>query len=389
MSTARPPLHHDLSIEGVVRGKSLWQSFRDGKVSFRMRRLEPQCAWAIAAYTVWATIFLNPLQPAAWLVAAFAAAIGVWSRMFPAHDQALLLVRGILLLGGAFVLQVSSDTGGPTGFYFIWPAMVTAVYALLLPGRWAILFAGLAMTQFVAACVLTAPLPSWRLAGAQVGVLCFFALMAMMFSRSLRQLDAQNELAHMDRNTHLYNRAGFLAHGAELFNECRRNKRPFAVVLLNSADLHDVSDLVGKNPANQLFAQLVQHITAATPREGLAARTDAVEFGLALPGVTAERAASLLRQRLGDPPRVEVALKGTKVTIMLDSLIAEATPEVASLEDMYERLHARLVKRFEPQKDKAAPPDPGSTLHGLLDSDPPMPHHARPTVPMTYARVKR
>jgi len=193
----------------------------------------------------------------------------------------------------------------------------------------------------------------------------------------------------MDRNTHLYNRAGFLAHGAELFNECRRSKRPFAVVLLNSADLHDVSDLVGKNPANQLFAQLVQHITAATPREGLAARTDSVEFGLALPGVTAERAANLLRQRLGDPPRVEVALKGTKVTIMLDSLIAEATADVASLEDMYERLHARLVKRFEPQKDKAAPPEPGSTLQGLLDSDPPMPHHARPTVPMTYAKVKR
>jgi GGDEF domain-containing protein len=387
MSTASLPRHHDLSVEGVLSGKSIWRSFSEDKVSFRMRRLEPQLAWAIAAYTAWAALFLDPAQPAPWLVTAIAAAIGIWSRMFPAHDQALLLARGVLLLGGAFVLQVSADVGGPTGPYFVWPVMVTAVYALLLPGRWAMLLTGLALAQFVAACLLAEPLPSWRAAGAQAGVLCFFALVAILFSRSMRQLDAQNELAHMDRNTRLYNRAGFLTHGAELFNDCRRNKRPFAMVLLNSADLHDVSDLVGKNPANQLFAQLVQHIIAATPREGLAARTDAVEFGLILPGITAERAATLLRQRLGDPPSIEVTLKKTKVTIMLDSVIAEASPDVASLEDMYEHLHGRLLKRFE--TPQAAAPEKGSSLHGLLDSNPPMPHHARPTVPMSYGKALR
>ena len=387
MSTASLPRHHDLSVEGVLSGKSIWRSFSEDKVSFRMRRMEPQLAWAIAAYTAWAAILLDPMQPAPWLAAALAAAIGVWSRMFPAHDQALLLARGILLLGGGFVLQVSADTGGPTGPYFIWPVMVTAVYALLLPGRWAILLTVLAIGQFVAACLLAGPMPPWRGAGAQAGALCFFALVAILFSRSMRQLDAQNELAHMDRNTHLYNKAGFLAHGAELFNDCRRQKRPFAMVLLNSADLHDVRDLVGKNPANQLFAQLVQHITAATPREGLAARTDAVEFGLALPGVTAERAAALLRQRLGDPPSIEVVLRKTRVTIMLDSVIAEAAPDVTSLEDMYERLHGRLLKRFDTQQ--AAAPEADSTLHGygLLDSNPPMPHHARPTVPMSYGKA--
>jgi GGDEF domain-containing protein len=349
-----------------------------------MRRLEPQLAWAIAAYTVWAGIFLNPAVMAVWLVALYAAAIGGWCRMFPAHQQWLMLVRGMLLLCGAFVLQVGAETGGPTGPYFIWPVMVTTVYALLLSRPWAIFLTALALAQFVAACVLSGPLPSWRLAAAQAGVLCFFALVGTMFGRPMRQLDAKSELAHMDRNTRLYNAAGFFAHGAELFDECRSQKRPFAMVLLNSADLQDVSELVGKNPANRLFAQLVDRIAAATPREGIAARTDAVEFGLALPGVTAERAAALLQQRLGEPPKVELVLKGTKVTIMLDSVIAEATPDILSLQDMYERLRSKLLKRFGTELPLM--PEQNSTLQGLLDNDPPIPHHDRPTVPMSFAK---
>lgn len=387
MSTARAPAQHDLSVEGISGGKSLWHSLGHDKVSFRMRRLEPQLAWTIAAYTVWAAIFLTPGYLAAWLVALYAAAIGGWCRMFPAHQQWLMLVRGLLLLFGAFALQVGAESGGPTGPYFIWPVMVTTVYALLLSPRWAIFLAAVALLQFVAACVLAAPLPSWRLAAAQAGMLCFFAIVAMVFGRPMRQLDVKNELAHMDRNTRLYNEAGFFAHGAELFDECRSNKRPFAMVLLNSADLNDVSDLVGKDPANRLFSQLVDHIAAATPREGIAARTDAVEFGLALPGVTAERAAALIQQRLGEPPKVELVQKGTKVTIMLDSVIAEATPEVQSLEDMYERLRSKLLKRFGTELPLA--PEQSSTLQGLLDNDPPVPHHARPTVPMSYGKPKK
>jgi GGDEF domain-containing protein len=386
MSSARPPQHHDLSIEGLVGDASPWKSFRYDKVSFRLRRLEPQLAWAIAGYTAWAGLLLNPGQPVVWLVALYATAIGAWCRLFPAHHQWLLLVRGMFLLLGAFMLQVGPETGGPNGPYFIWPVMVTAVYALLLSRRWAMALTALALVQFAAACALAAPLPSWRVALAQAGALCFFPLIAMMFSRSMRELDVQHELAHIDRNTRLYNAAGFFRHGAELFDECRAKKRPFAMVLLNSADLHDVSDLVGKNPANQLFAQLVQRIAAATPREGLAARTDAVEFGLALPGVTAERAAAMLKQQLGEPPKVELALTGTKVTIMLDAVVAEATPDIASLADMYERLQSKLFKRFGTELPTA--PEQSSTLQGLLDKDPPVPHHARPTVPMSYGKPR-
>lgn len=388
MNTARAPARHDdLSVEGISAGKPLWQSLGSDKVSFRLRRLEPQMAWAIAAFTVWAGIFLTPGYMAVWLVALYAAVIGGWCRMFPAHQQWLMLVRGILLLFGAFALQLGADSGGPTGPYFIWPVMVTTVYSLLLSRPWAIGLAAVALVQFAIACVLAGPVPSWQLAATQAGVLAFFAIVAMVFARPMRQLDAKSELAHMDRKTRLYNEAGFFAHGAELFEECRSNKRPFAMVLLNSADLNDVTDLVGKDPANRLFAQLVDHIAAATPREGIAARTDAVEFGLALPGVTAERAAALIHQRLGDPPKVELALKDTKVTVMLDAVIAEATPQVPSLEEMYERLRSKLLKRFGTELPLT--PEQSSTLHGLLDKDPPVPHHARPTVPMTYAKPKK
>jgi len=379
----KPPIQHDLTVEGTGDAESLWQAFRYGKVSFRMRRLEPQLAWAIAAYTAWSGVFLAGTDYTVWLVAAYATTIGFWCNLFPAHRQWLMLVRGVLLLAGGFLLQIGSSNGGATGPYFIWPVMVVTAYSLLLARRWAIPLAVLALLQFVAAGVL-AGVDSWRLAAAQAGVLCFFPFLATTFGRVLRDMDRQAELARMDRHSQLYNEAGFFSHGAELFDECRRKKRPFSMVLLNSADLRDVSDLVGKKAANQLFAQLVGDLAKATPREGLAARTDMVEFALALPGLTAEKAGALLHNALGDPPKVELAAKASKVTVILDSVIAEATPDVPTMEDFYDRLHERMLKRFNVELPTA--PDKHSTLLGLLEEDKPMPHFERPTMPMGYGK---
>jgi len=394
MSKRRRPIPRELSLEPAAGGKSLWEWVRQDQVTFRTGRLEPRLAWAIAAFTVWAGIVLNPGEPVVWLLAFYAAAVGGWCRMRPARHQWLMLMRAALLLLGGFILQMSAETGGPSGPYFIWPIMVTAVYSLLLAERWAIALWMLALVEFAAARVFANEAPPWQLALAQAGMLSFFAFVAMEFGRATQELDQQAEHSRRDRDSRMYNEAGFFDHGGQLFDECRRRKRPFSMVLLNSADLREVADLAGKKAANQLFAQLVQRIGAATPTEGLAARTDAVEFGLALPGVTAARAAALLHQQLGQPPKIEVRLKGSTLIVMLDSVIAEASADVPTLEDMYDRLRTKLLKRSEGLEGSQGTALPAqaedhSTLQGMLENDAVVPRSARPTMPMSYSEMIR
>ncbi|HSV34992.1 MAG TPA: GGDEF domain-containing protein [Ramlibacter sp.] len=359
-----------------------------GHVTFRTGRLEPRLAWGIAAFTVWAAIVLSPGDPVVWMVALYAAAIGGWCRVRPAHREWLLLTRAALLLAGGFVLQVGTQAGGLDGPFFIWPIMVVTIYSLLLGKPWSIALWVLALVEFTASRALATAAPAWQLVLAEAGILAFFAWMAMEFGRTARELDRQAELARRDSDSRLYNEAGFFEHGGALFDDCRRRRRPFSMVLLNSADLREVADLVGKKATNQLFAQLVQGIDAATPSGGLAARTDGVEFGIALPGLTAVKAAALLHHELGQPPRVEVRLKDSRLTVMLDAVIAEATADVATLEDMYDRLRAKLVKRTGEPLPADARREDHSTLQGMLQADDMMPHHARPTLPMGYGELE-
>ncbi|HSI52517.1 MAG: GGDEF domain-containing protein [Ramlibacter sp.] len=352
-------------------------------VTFRVARLEPRMVLAIAGFTLWAGVVLNPGDTTIWLLAIYAAAVGGWCRISPARRQSVMFARATLLLLGALMLQASVDVADPQGPYFIWPIMVTAVYSLLLSGRWVVALWALVVVEFVCIHVFANSTASWHLSFTQAGALVFFAFAATEFGNSVRELDQRAEQSRRDPNSRLYNEDGFFAHGGQLFDECRRRNRPFSMVLLNSADLREVADLSGKKAANQVFAQLVARIEAATPPGGIAARTDAVEFGVVLPGVTAVRAAQLLHQHLGQPPKVAVQLKGSRLTVMLDSVVAESTSDVGSLEDMYDRLRAKLLKRAG--EVPSVPAEAHSTLQGMLESDSMLPHYARPTMPMAYA----
>lgn len=355
-------------------------------VSFRLRRLEPPLAWAIAAFTLWSAVFLYPREPAVWLGAAYATAIGFWAREYPAHRQLFMLARALLLLCGALTLQVVAEAGGPAGPYFLWSVLVSTLYAVLLPRTWALGVAAVALVLYVIACVFHPP-SSWQQAATFAGALGFFPFMATLFGRVLQAMDQQAESAATDRRSKLFNEAGFFAYGGELLDECRRKKRPYSLVLLDSADLHEVADLAGPKAASQVFAQLATDLAQATPRGGLAARTDAVEFALALPGLTAEQAATLVREHLGAPPKVEFTAGGNKVTVILDTAIAEATPDFPSLEDFYERLRRQLHDRAVAASvvPSSLPSNYGaSTLEGLLEDARPVPHFDRPTMPMMF-----
>lgn len=369
--------------DGSERSHSDRHGLAQGGVTFRVRRLEPLVAWVLAGFTLWLNIVSNATGMSFWLIAFLAACIGGWGRMFPARQQAVMFARAALLLAGAVLLQVTVGVGGATGLYAFLPALTLVFYTLVLAVPWAIALLVLTLLAFAMVCWLTLTVVPWPMVLAYTGFLLCVAPLSMQFGKALRQSDESTESSMRDDRTQLYNETGFFVHGAVLLAECRQRGRPFCMVLLNGADLLDVRGLLGRKVANDLFAQVVRGI-AGVSGEGIAARTDAVEFALLLPGVTAERAAALVKQQLGEPPKVEVKVdaKGKAdakpIVIVLDIAIGQAKDKAQAIEDLYDSLHVTWAAPKESGKTVAKVP-----VLGPDDDRVSAPRRASsPTVPM-------
>lgn len=349
-------------------------------VSFRIRRLEFQIAAALAGVTVCAGVFLYPNAPTAWVIAVYAGAIAGWAHAYPARRTYHLFVRAVMLLAAAFVLHAAPELGGPGAVWFLWPLVIAMAYGLLLPSIWAWSLIGMVMVEFTLACIVSAQRPDWQHALVLASTLWFLPAMMRAFGESLRASDERAEQAQRDRSTALYNEDGFFSHGGELYERCKRAKKPLTMILLNASDLRDAVPVMGKKAANAMLRQMVDGIAAITPPDALAARTDTSEFAIVLPGLTAERAQELLHRQLGNPPKLEIERRGEKGTVMLDAVVVQAPSELRTLEDFYDRAREHRRGRSEmSDSDLARGPD---TLQGLLLDNPPLPLADRPTLPM-------
>ena len=250
-------------------------------ITFQVQRREMRLLWALAALTIWLAGVLHAGQPAAWLIAALVTLTGAWAQQSPARRSAEILVRGLLLVSAGFMLEGVPGSGSE--WNFVWPVAVLTLYSLLLPRGWvhALWLAG--ALSFVAARLAWPASSAWQTWLLQAGVLAVFSYGAFAFADSVRETDRVVESGRRDDQSRLYNDAGFFSYGSELFDECKQQKQPFSLVLLSSADLRELADLAGRRAANELFAQLVSKIEAATQPKGLAARTDTQEFAMALP----------------------------------------------------------------------------------------------------------
>lgn len=324
-------------------------------VSFRVRRLEPMLAWAITGCTLWVNAALNKEGATAWWLVLMAATMGVWSKLFPARDQTVLLARGAMFTAGALLLHLAHNSGSATGPYFFWPVVVAGFYSFLLSTGWAVVLALLTLLEFGLACWLSPPAASWQQILAMLGVLTTMVTLAILFARAFHASDSQTESPLRDERTQLYNETGFFVHGAVLLGECRKNKRPLSMVLLNGKDLRDLPELIGRKAANDLFAQAVQAISTIQ-RDGIAARIDSDEFALLLPGVAGDRAAAMMKQRLGNPPQLDITLKGKPLIIVMDMAVAQAKEKDQSIEELYDELHARWARKMQAQRAAAQKP---------------------------------
>jgi GGDEF domain-containing protein len=295
---------------------------------------------------VWVNVLLNPPVPG-WGVALLIACIGGWSRIFPARRHWMLLLRGALMMAAINALLIEPALGGATGPYFYTLMLVVIAYSLLLPPHLAIGMAAMAMVEYAIACWMSyAPL-DWKDILIHAGLLGVIPPLTILFGQSMRLSDEHAESSMQDSRTLLYNETGFFVHGAMLLQDCLKREKPFSMVLLNGSGLRDVPERLGRRAANDLFRQVVEGI-GRVPGEGIAARTEALEFALLLPGLHRDQAMQLVHAQLGNPPKVTVYLAGQQVVVTLDIEVAHTVNKSRTIESIYDILHARLVARRAP-----------------------------------------
>ena len=348
-----------------------------GAVSFQLRRLEPIVGWALAAYTFWASLVLTNADGAQWLMVVFAAAMALWARQYPARIQLPLFVRAVLFLIGAQFIGMAPGSGGPMGAYFVWPCVVVVFYGLLLVRSWALCLSGLALLGYAIAAWFLRSEATWPAMANHFAFLAALAGLSAAFGETLRISGEKAESTLRDDRSHLYNETGLFVHGAQLLEESRRRGQAFCMVLLHGTDLKDISSLVGRKVANDLFMQMVK-VIGMVPGNGIAARIEGAEFVLLMPGLDNKTAQAYLHQRLGNPPKVEVRIKGKAVAIVLEMVAGQADTSDHELDTLYDSLHRQLQQQSRSEGNP--------TLAGLLDIEiGEAPSHRRaaaPTVPM-------
>ncbi len=321
------------------------QAPTDG-VSLRMRQLEQYLSLSLAALTGWMGM-VAPLHNAWTVWGGVAVALGVhaWCRQFPARQPAILFARAALLLCMASLVQLHSGAAGP---FFFWTATVAAGYAILLTPRWAMAVMALALAQFLGVS-LVAGVQGWSDWLIHLGMLVAGMGLATRFAQSLQRTDRELEASLKDRETGLYNVTGLFAHGAQLLAACRRDNEPICLTVLQSPNIGEVSNILGRDAVRDLLADAVKGLLASAQLSGLglAARTDSGEFVLLLPGVNLERAKTLLRKQLGSPPRVVLHVRDREATVFLDNASLVAAAEHHTPESLYESVRSVLERKRE------------------------------------------
>ena len=353
-------------------------------VSFRARHLEPWIAGTLAVYTFCASVILSTSEGSAWLIATLAASVCFWGRKFPAKFQWILLLRATLLLAGAMALNFSTQAGGPAGVYFFWPCVIAMFYAFLLAQPWSSLLAAVTAVTFVLALKLVDAPVVWAQALMNGVFLSLSAALAIVFGQTLRAADRNTESSLRDARTLLYNEEGFFTHGASLLRDCRKHGRPFSMVLVSGTDLREITELLGRRAANELFIQLTK-VVGAIPGKVIAARIEGAEFALLMPELDSAAAKAVVSQWLGTPAKAQVKINGKLVTVVLEIVCGQIQDNEHELEDLYGALHGELSKLLSPVKVKTQ-----TTKFDLEIPDAPNERRAgAPTVPMELSTSKK
>jgi GGDEF domain-containing protein len=147
-----------------------------------------------------------------------------------------------------------------------------------------------------------------------------------------------------DRSTGLYNRSGLLAAANEAAQ--RVGGKPLSMVVIEFADLQEVYQIYGNVIARKVVARIIRRLRALAGSRGFAGRTGPVQFTVALPATTQDKAIRQIRRVLGKPARVEFDAGDSEIVLVPDLLVDTAEAGTSAQElyrDMYREL-ARIQK---------------------------------------------
>ncbi|HYF41078.1 MAG TPA: GGDEF domain-containing protein [Ramlibacter sp.] len=321
----------------------------DAWISYTMRRLEPWVAWAIAVYTAWLAVVAFPHLPAVWLFCLYAGLVGKWAEVHPPRHQGEMALRGAALVAGAYVLHTyaAPQTGGPGGAFFFWLSITCLYYAFMLKPAWGAGVVALAILEFAVASVQLRPEAALAELAVSGGFLAIFPLLlAVKFGAMMRQPDEALEEGRIDGSTHLFNKAGLLAHGEDLLAACRRERRPLSLAVFDCADLLEVRKIYGSRLSRQLMARTARKFAAVAGDRGIAARTGPAQFTVVFPGLTRDKALQAIQRVLGHPPRIEFDAGHSEI-VLVPEYAVDTAGESASVQDMHRSLCASLAQASE------------------------------------------
>lgn len=319
----------------------------DAWISYTLRRLEPWVAWAIAVYTAWLAAVAFPHLPAVWLFCLYAGLVGKWAQVHPPQHQAEMALRGVALVAGAYVLHAyaAAETGGPGGAFFFWLSITCLYYAFMLKPAWGAGVVACAVLEFALVSLQLRPEAALADLAVSGGFLAIFPLLlAMKFGAMMRQPDQALEEGRIDGSTTLYNKAGLMAHGAELLAACRRERRPLSVAVFDCADLLEVRSIYGSRISRKLMAHMARKFAAIAAERGIAARTGPAQFTVLLPGLGRDKAMQAIQRVLGSPSRIEFDAGDSEIVLVPEYLVESAGADAGSLEDLYKTMGRSLAE---------------------------------------------
>lgn len=152
----------------------------------------------------------------------------------------------------------------------------------------------------------------------------------------------------IDRPSGLLNREGFFAACEDAMRH-RGEDAVLAMVVLDCDDLREVAEIYGHAIGRRVLDKLIRRLRAAAGHRGLVGRTGPVQFSIALPAASTDRAQRAVQRALGKPARIEFDAGDSEIVLVPDVHVDAAMPGEGGAPALHREMCGELARM---QKDE-------------------------------------